>query len=375
MPLTSPFSPHLDPAAVSDLLDRLRSPRWPEPETTDDDSQGVPLAQMRSLVAYWTTAYSFDRLAERIASVPQRLVTIDGLGVHAIHVRSSRPDAVPLLLNHGWPSTCFEFLDAITLLTEPEGGPAFHVVCPSLPGYGFSGKPTGPGWGLPRIAEAWAELMTALGYDRFVAQGGDWGAGVATEIAIRHPERIHGLHLTMPLASTQDGDLDTASAAEVDGAQRQRDYRRWGYAYATTQYTRPQTIGYGLVDSPVALGAWIVEKLRAWSGRDDDGHCLLSLDAQLDVVTLYWLTATGASSARLYREALRMDPSTPVHVPTGCSIFPDEVIRTPRAAVARRFRDLRSWQELSRGGHFAATEVPAIFAAEVQAFVSGLDLR
>jgi pimeloyl-ACP methyl ester carboxylesterase len=364
------FLATFDDASVTDLRDRLARARFPEPATMEGWSQGVPLAEMRRLTAYWRDGYDWERLRARLTSVPQIMVSVDGLDVHAIHVRSSRPDAVPLLLTHGWPSTCYEFLEVIPLLTEPDDGPAFHVVCPSLPGYGFSGRPDGPGWDADRIADAWATLMTELGHDHFVAQGGDWGALVSTQLAIRHRDRLLGLHLTMPLATSTHGDRADVTPFEQHGLDRERDYRRSGFAYAVTQCTRPQTIGYALVDSPVALCAWVVEKLHDWSGRDEAGQSLLDDDTMLDIVSVYWLTGTGASSARLYLEALRMDLDVPVDVPTGCSIFAHEIIRPPRSAVARRYRDLRSWQEVARGGHFAASEVPQEFAHQVQAFVT-----
>ena len=359
------FVPALDPASIAELREHLARTRWPEAETTGDDSQGVRLEIMQGLVDRWAHHYDWDRYLARITTFPQMMSHIDGLDIHAIHAPSSRRDATPLLLTHGWPSTCFEFLDVISLLTEPEHGPAFHVVCPSLPGYAFSGRSAGSGWGADRIADAWAELMDRLGYPRFVAHGGDWGAIVSTKLALRHPNRVLGLHLTMPLAAASPGDLDGATVAELRGADREQRYRRGDFAYALVQHTRPQTIGYALVDSPVALCAWIVEKLIAWSGRDAEGNPLLSDDAMLDIVSTYWLTRTGASAARLYSESLRMDLETPVDIPTACSIFPDEIIRPPRAAVERRYRDLRSWRERPTGGHFPAAEIPTDLAHEI----------
>lgn len=376
-PPVRPFVPEITPEAIADLSERMGRSRWPEAATEPGaETQGPRVEDLRRLAAYWIGGYDWGRFADLVTSPPQVLTPIDGVDVHAIHAPSPRPDAVPLLLTHGWPSTCFEFTRLLPILngTENDDGPAFHVVCPSLPGYGWSGKPAEAGWGADRIADAWAELMSRLGYDRFIASGGDWGAIVSTEVAIRHPDRLLGLHLTMPIARTSDDDRGALSQAEERGLAREADYRRDGFAYALVQLTRPQTIGYGLVDSPLALLAWIAEKLRAWSGHDQDGAPLLSDDDLLDVVGVYWFTATGASSARLYREALRMDSGTPVHVPTGCSIFADEIIRPPRRAVERRYRNLVSWQEVPIGGHFAALEVPGLFAEQLRAFAHTLDM-
>lgn len=364
------FTPTIDDACIADLQRRLDHARWPESET--DPAQGMPLAALQRLVEHWRHGYDWDRLRARLASAPQVVVPLDGLDHHALHIRSSRADATPLLLAHGWPSTCFEFLDSAQLLAEPDDGPAFHVMCPSLPGYAFSGKPQESGWGAARIAKAWVGLMSTLGYDDFLAHGGDWGAIVTSELAIRHPGRLLGLHLTMPIVAPSADELADASPFEQRGLEREQTYRRSGFGYAQIQLTRPQTLGYGLDDSPVGLCAWIAEKLRDWSGRDDEGRSLLSDDAMLDVVSTYWLTRTGTSSARMYFESLRSDRKTPVTVPTGCSIFADEIIRPPRAAVARRYVDLRSWRTIDRGGHFPAAELPGRFAAEVQAFATTL---
>ncbi|MBM7517980.1 epoxide hydrolase family protein [Nocardioides nitrophenolicus] len=363
-----PFVPRIDDADVADLRARLARTRWPEEATEPGDGQGLRLETVQALVERWRTTYDWSRLATRLASVPQLVTEIDGLGIHAVHVRSSRPDAVPLLLTHGWPSTCFEFLDLVPLLTEPASGPAFHLVAPSLPGYGWSERPASAGWGIERTADAWAVLMARLGYDRFLAHGGDWGAVVGTALARRHPDRVAGLHLTLPMSAASAEDRAGASASERRGLDREAEYRRTGSGYAQIQRTRPQTIGYALVDSPAGLCAWLAEKLLAWSGRGPDGGSLLSDDAVLDVVSVYWLTATGASAARLYREVDWRAQAAPVDVPTGCSIFPDEIIRPPRSAVARQYRRLCSWRELDRGGHFPAVEVPDLLAAELRAF-------
>lgn len=368
-----PFVPQVDATAVADLRQRLARTRWPEEATEPGDAQGLGLARVQELVRHWGETYDWTRLADRLALLPQVRTEIDGLGIHAVHVRSSRPDAVPLLLTHGWPSTCFEFVDLVPLLTEPAAGPAFHVVAPSLPGHGWSERPAQTGWDIERTADAWAALMGGLCYDRFLVHGGDWGAVVGTALARRHPDRVAGLHLTMPVSAATDDDRAGASPSEQRGLAREAEYRRTGYGYAQIQRTRPQTIGYALVDSPAGLCAWLAEKLLAWSGTGADGAPLLSDDAVLDVVSVYWLTATAASAARLYREVDWRAQAAPVDVPTGCSIFPDEIIRPPRSAVARQYRRLRSWRELDHGGHFPAAEVPELLAEELRSFVQVLE--
>lgn len=367
------FTPQLDPTAVRDLRDRLDRARWPEPSATPDWSQGVPLEWLQQLTAHWRDGYDWSRFERGLTRYPQVRVTIDGLDLHALHIRSPRPDARPLLLAHGWPSSPFEFAGLIEALSQAHGGSPFHLVCPSLPGYGFSQRPTGPGWGRGRIAAGWVQLMERLGYRRFAAHGGDWGAIIATQLAVDHPERVDGLHLTMPVARVDRTAPPPESDFQRAGLSREADYRAHGFAYAALQATRPQTLGYGLVDSPVALCAWIAEKLHAWSDRDATGASLIDRDAMLDVVSLYWLTATGASSARLYAEALRGEADTEVTVPTACSIFPAEIIRPPRDAVERRYPQLVFWHEMSRGGHFPALEVPQDLAAEILAFGAALD--
>lgn len=371
-----PFVPQVDAADVVDLRRRLAAARWPEEATEPGDAQGMPLADLQRLVSYWHEGYDWDRLAQRLSSAPQVRVEVDGLTQHALHARSGRPDAVPLLLAHGWPSTCFDFLDLLPGLTDPATGPAFHVVAPSLPGYGYADRPAESGWGIERTADAWVALMEALGHSSFLVHGGDWGAVVGTAMARRRPDRVRGLHLTLPVSAATPEDRAAASAAERRGLAREDEYRRSGYAYAQVQRTRPQTLGYSLVDSPVGLCAWIAEKLLAWSDRHADGTSLISDDDVLDVVSVYWLTATGASAARLYREVDWRAQLAPVDVLTACSIFPAEIIRPPRSAVARQYRGLRSWREPERGGHFPALEVPDLLAEELRTFarlVEGLE--
>ena len=297
----------------------------------------------------------------------------DRLGIQVLHAPSPEPDALPVVFTHGWPGSVVEFLDVIEPLRDPRahgGDPAdaFHVVCPTMPGYGFSDKPTAPGWNVERIADAWAELMTALGYARFGAQGGDWGSAVSTGIGLQHPDRCVGIHLNMVTAGPgkDQGDLtedEQAALARLD------EHRRWGMGYSTQQSTRPQTLGYGLVDSPSAQAAWIVEKFWAWADHKGHPEDTFSRQRLLDNVMHYWLPGAGASSARLYWESFnRFGARETVEVPAGMSIFPREIFSPSRRWAERRFADIRHWHELESGGHFAAFEQPATFVDEVRTF-------
>ncbi|ADD42972.1 alpha/beta fold hydrolase [Stackebrandtia nassauensis] len=376
----TPFRVDTAPAVLDDLRDRLRATRWPEPETVDDWSQGVPLDYLRSLCEYWAEQYHWPTRQARLNTWPQYRTTVDGLGIHFIHARSPHPDAMPLILTHGWPGSVVEFTKVLGPLTDPvaHGGraaDAFHVVCPSLPGYGFSDKPPRTGWGVERIADTWAELMARLGYRRFGAAGSDWGTSISTLLALRHPELLTGIHLVPPLAAPDTS--DTFTDAERDALARLKTRQATGDGYSVQQSTRPQTIGYGLVDSPVALCAWLVEKLWEWTDHDGDLHSVLSRDEVLDNIMLYWLPGTGASAARLYWESIRtiqswFTESTPdtIAVPAGCSVFPAELPHPSRRWAKRRFTDIRYWGEPSRGGHFAAFEQPESFVAELRAFFS-----
>jgi epoxide hydrolase len=379
-PATS-FRVDVPPSALDDLRARLGRTRWPEPETVDDWSQGVPLAYLRELCEYWADGYDWRATEARLNALPQIRTEIDGLGIHALHVRSPHPGALPLVLTHGWPGSIVEMLDVIGPLTDPpahsgDAADAFHLVVPSLPGYGFSDRPATPGWGVERIADAWSTLMGRLGYRRYGAAGSDWGTTVSALLGQRDPDHVAGIHLVPPLAppdpATFDDltDAERAALADLDRAGREES------GYAEQQATRPQTVGYGLVDSPAALCAWIVEKFRAWTDCDGHPENAITRDRMLDGVSLYWLTATGASSARLYWESFRevgalftgTGSAATVTVPAGCSIFPKEVPRVSRRWAARRFTDIRHWNELDRGGHFAALEQPALLVDELQAF-------
>lgn len=373
---TVPFRVEVAEDVVEELRRRLRATRWPERETVPDWSQGVPLDWVRDLCRYWAEDYDFRAAEARLNALPQYRTRIDGMWIHHLHVRSPDPAAIPLVMTHGWPGSVVEFLKVAGPLSNPGSGPAFHVVCPSLPGYGFSDKPAGTGWGVERIGRAWVELMAGLGYARFAAQGHDWGTSVSTAIAQQDPDRVIGLHLVPPLAAPDPATLDELTEAERRSL---ADLERAGAVedgYSLEQSTRPQTVGYGLVDSPAALCAWIAEKLRAWT---DWERRTFTRDDLLDNLMLYWLPGTGASSARLYWESFKAvqqrfagATTDEVRVPVGCTVFPKEIPRPSRRWAARRFTDIRYWSEPDRGGHFAAFEQPELFVREVRACFEAL---
>ncbi|WP_034593286.1 epoxide hydrolase family protein [Hamadaea tsunoensis] len=365
-------------AALDDLRDRLRRTRWPEPATAPGWTQGVPVEYLRDLCRYWAEEYDWPARQARLNAYPQFRTEIDGLNLHFLHVRAPRPDAPALILTHGWPGSVVEFRHVLGPLSE-----TFHVVCPSLPGYGFSDRPTRPGWGVERTARAWAGLMTRLGYERFAAQGHDWGTSVSTSLGQQFPDRILGLHLVPPLVAPDPdtfGDLTATERSALDDLERSGDGdREDGDGYSHEQATRPQTLGYGLVDSPAALCAWIIEKFHAWSDCGGDLDSVFARDDLLDNLMFYWLPGTGASAARFYwesfrgvRQIFREGTGDTVSVPVGCSIFPRENPRPSRRWAARRFTDIRYWSEPERGGHFAAFEQPEIFLREVRACFAAL---
>jgi epoxide hydrolase len=375
-----PFRIEVPDAELDDLRERLNAARWPERETVDDWSQGVPLEYIKELCAYWAAGYDWRATEARLNARLQLRTEIDGLGIHLLHVRSPHAEALPLVMTHGWPGSIVEFLKVIGPLTDPAahgGDPtdAFHVVCPSLPGYGFSDKPERPGWGIERIAAAWRELMARLGYKRYGAQGSDWGTSISACIGQQDHDHVAGIHLMPPLAPPDPATFDDLTAAERSALASLEHAAEWESGYSNEHATRPQTIGYALADSPVALCAWIVEKFWAWTDCDGHPENVLTRDELLDNLMLYWLPRAGASSARLYWESIRRVNELitgPVHdvvdVPTGCSIFPKELQRPSRRWAEKRFRDIRHWNELARGGHFAALEQPELFVDELRAF-------
>ncbi len=365
-----PFRIDVPEQQLEDLRARLALTRLPEQETPDDWSQGVPLAYMRDILDYWRSDYDWRRAEANLNAFDGFLTEIDGLDIHFLHVRSPEPDALPLVMTHGWPGSVCEFLEVIGPLADPAshgGDPAdaFHVVCPALPGYGFSGKPTAPGWGVEKIADAWAELMKRLGYDGYVAQGGDWGSAVTTAIGIRDTDHCKAIHVNMVSARPDPID-DNLSELEQRGLAGMKHYQDWDSGYSKQQSTRPQTLGYGLVDSPIGQAAWIMEKFWAWTDCDGHPENALSRDKMLDDVMMYWLTASGASSARLYWESFGSFSAGEVQTPTGCSIFPKEIFVCSRRWAENRYKNIIYWNELDRGGHFAAFEQPALFVDELR---------
>jgi pimeloyl-ACP methyl ester carboxylesterase len=368
-----PFTYRAPDGALADLRRRLELTRWPEQETGQGWEQGPPLTKLQQLVAYWRTDYDWRRCEAELNRWPQFKTTIDGLGIHFIHVRSRHPNALPIILTHGWPSTVLLFRDVIGPLTDPtaHGGTAadaFDVIVPSLPGFGFSDKPVARGWNAERTARAWAQLIKRLGYARYVAQGGDWGAFVTTAMAQQHAPGLAAIHLnfaqTVPdeipadLLPDQKRVIDTLKA-----------WREKGAAYSQLQATRPQLAGYMLSDAPVAQAAWIYDIFNGGTGNTGDPEAVLSRDAMLDEITLYWLTNSAASSARFYLEqkaALngRNNPGI-VDLPVGVSVFPND-LPAARSWASAVYPRLFYWNELDRGGHFASLEVPDLFTEELR---------
>ncbi|MFF2303116.1 epoxide hydrolase [Streptomyces sp. NPDC058128] len=369
------FEAHADDADLDDLRARLAAARLPEAETVRGAApgagrwaQGVPLADLVDLVEYWRTAYDWRAFEERLHRVGQFRTDIDGLGIHFLHRRSARADATPLLLTHGWPGSVAEFIDVVDELADPKDAdaPAFHVVVPSLPGFGYSDRPATTGWGTERIAAAWVELMKRLGYDRFAAHGGDWGGNITTVLAGRFPEHVLGIHTLFaeaPPGLTTDG----LSAVERAWTEETRDFWQRRAAYAKQQASRPQTIGYSLVDSPVGLLAWILDKFAEWSDTEDSPFESMSRDRVLDDVTLYWLTRTGASAARIYYESHdSLDPELRVDVPAAITMYPRDIEKTPRPWAEERYRRIVRWNAPETGGHFPSLEVPDYFVKDLQ---------
>jgi len=367
----TPFEISVSDAEVEDLKRRLATTRWPEAETVDDWSQGIPLAYVQEVCAYWGEKYDWRAREAKLNQFAQFKTEIDGLGIHFIHVRSVEPNAMPLVITHGWPGSVVEFQKVIGPLTDPVayGGKAedaFHVVCPSMPGYGFSDKPAATGYGVDKIADTWAALMARLGYDRYVAQGGDWGAMVTNQIGLRDTEHCAGIHLNMPIVAPDPETMSDLTPLEQRALAGMQHYQDFDSGYSKQQSTRPQSLGYGLVDSPSGQAAWILEKF--WSWTDCDGHPenVLTRDELLDNVMLYWWPATGASSARLYWESFNQPSLDTVTVPTGCSIFPKEIFQCSRRWAEKKFTNLVHWNELDAGGHFAAFERPETYVDEVR---------
>lgn len=368
-----PFTLRVPEQDLQDLRERLRRTRWPEAETVrtpgggPDWSQGPPLAFVRELAEHWASGYDWRRVEDALAAHGQALTEVDGLDLHLLHVRSSRPDARPLVLTHGWPSSVLEPLEVLDALAEPDDDerPAFHVVAPSLPGFGFGGRPAAPGWDVDRTADAWVELMARLGHERFYAAGGDWGGRVTAALGHRHPGRVAGLHSFTPYVDGPAPDV-TLTPTEQEWVAATQEFRRVGGGYSLEQSTRPQTVAYLLTDSPVAQLTWVLDKLWAWTDHDGDLEQAVSRDQVLDTVTFYWLSATGGSSARFYAENFPPDNSGEVAVPSAVTVFPADIEKVPRPWVERRFTDLRSFSRAARGGHFPMLEVPGAYVDELR---------
>ena len=370
MPSISPFCLAVPQSDLDDLRRRLDLTRLPEPATTPGWEQGVPMQQLSALVNHWKTAYSWRRCEETLNSLGQYRTNIDGLDIHFLHIPSRHDDALPMIMTHGWPGSVIEFLKVIAPLTDPiaHGGTArdaFHLVLPTLPGFGFSEKPTHSGWGIERIAKAWAELMSRLGYSNYVAQGGDWGSAVTVQLGAQRAPGLMGIHLNM--LSLLPPELSQPLSEDEQAALLSHQYyEQVESGYAHEQATRPQTLGYALADSPAGQAAWIYEKFRNWSDCNGDPETIFTLDEMLDNIMLYWLPNTAASSGRLYFESLADFGATRVEVPVGASLFPKEIFATPRSWADRVFPNIIYWNKPLKGGHFAAFEQPLLFVDELR---------
>jgi pimeloyl-ACP methyl ester carboxylesterase len=380
-----PFQVEIPEEKIDDLRRRIAATRWPSKELVDDRSQGVQLATLKALADYWTSEYDFGRVEARLNALPQFMTEIDGVDIHFIHVRSQHEDALPLIMTHGWPGSVIELLETIGPLTDPtaHGGSAedaFHLVLPSLPGYGFSSEPTEIGWYTGRVAQAWTELMHRLGYRRYVAQGGDQGAAVTDDMAHQAPEGLVGVHMNLLRSALGSvSGLPAESEQERAALDAVATFRSTGFGYFLEQSTRPQTIGYALLDSPVALAGWMLDHdtdsyykiSKAFVDGQPSGN--LTRDNILDNVTLYWLTGTGASAARSYWEggraaALAAGKAPPqVSIPVGFTTFPGEILQAPRSWAETIYPSLSYFNKAERGGHFAAWEEPELFSQGLRA--------
>jgi pimeloyl-ACP methyl ester carboxylesterase len=367
---------------IDDLRRRISATRWPTKELVDDRSQGVQLATLKALADYWTNEYDFGRIEERLNALPQFTTEIDGVEIHFIHVRSQHDDALPLIMTHGWPGSVIELLDSIGPLTDPtaHGGSAedaFHLVLPSIPGYGFSGEPTELGWGAWRVAEAWGQLMPSLGYTRYVAQGGDVGSQITDSMGRQAPEGLIAIHTNLLSPALGGSPMPGNTEEEKAALDAIATFKATGFGYFLEQATRPETIGYALLDSPIALAAWMLDHdtdsyykiAGAFVEGKPSGN--LTRDHILDNITVYWLTGTGASAARSYWEGQQKPAGSqappPVKIPVGFTTFPGEIWRTPRSWAEAAYPSLTYFNEVDKGGHFAAWEEPELFATEIRA--------
>lgn len=366
-----PFQINTPQVDIEDLKTRLSLTRWPDKETPDDWSQGIPLAYMQEIHAYWLHEYDWPARETLLNQWPGFKTELDGLGIHFLHVRSPHENAMPLLLTHGWPGSIVEFQKVIGPLTDPvahggDAADAFHLVMPTLPGFGYSDKPTAPGWNINRIASAWDELMARLGYEKYFAQGGDWGSIVTAAIGVQNKGHCQAIHMNMPIAPPDPETMDDLSELEQSALAALQFYQEHDSGYSKQQSTRPQTLGYGLADSPIGQAAWILEKFYQWMDCDGHPENIASKDELLDNVMMYWLTDSAASSARIYWESFGSTGADPISIPVGCSIFPKEIFKTSERWARKRFTNLVHFESLTRGGHFAAFEQPASFVDQVR---------
>lgn len=369
----TPFKISIPDSQLTDLKLRLSLTRFPDKETPPDWSQGIPLDYMHRVKDYWQNTYHWPDREALLNRWPGFKTELQGLGVHFLHIRSNHEDARPLLMTHGWPGSIVEFQKTIEPLTNPtaHGGTAdqaFHIVCPTLPGFGFSDQPTEPGWGIEKIARAWDELMVRLGYNQYLAQGGDWGAIVTTAIGVQNLGHCQGIHITMPIVGPDPETLNDLSELEQASLAAAQFYQNHDSGYSKQQSTRPQTLGYGLADSPIGQAAWILEKFYQWMDCQGDPMNIVSLDELLDNIMLYWLPDAGASSARIYWESFGSNTlsSAPVAIPSAISIFPKEIFKSSERWARKRFSDLLYFNVLEVGGHFAALEQPEMFVSELR---------
>lgn len=368
---------HVPDDVLQDLRARLRATRWPDELPDAPGVWGPPLARMRALCAHWADGYDWRATEARFNRWPQYETTIDGQKIHFFWVRSGKPDAIPMLLTHGWPGTVAEFLDVIDPLVFPDehgapGAIAFDLVVPSLPGYGFSGPTTQSGWHLTRVAAAWKELMRRLGYERYAAQGGDFGSMVSARLALQARREMIGLHLNMALVPRAEGPVTEQELSDFNDV---KAFVRHGSSYQVTHARSSQTVGYALNDSPAGLAGWIMDKFDRWTDSPGDAMQAIPMDRLLDNLTVYWVTRTITSSMRLYAEATLQEDLGPtrtrVEVPTGVAIFPREMFRYPRSWIEQGF-NLVHYKRMPRGGHFAAMEVPQLLVADIREFFAGL---
>jgi pimeloyl-ACP methyl ester carboxylesterase len=370
-----PFRVEIPQRAIDDLNYRLDQTRWPEEQPEQSWTYGLPLHYARELAQYWRQSYDWRTHEARINEKPQLLTTIDGTTVHALHVRSKHADALPLILTHGWPSSFVEFLDIIGPLTDPtaygrDARDAFHVVVPSIPGYGFSGPTHDPGWNVERVARAWDQLMQRLGYDRYGAHGGDWGSRISRQLGRIAPGRVAGVHVSTLRPAVSGSDATALSEADQRRLSVGETFRTDGLGYFAIQSTRPQTLAYGLSDSPVAQMAWIAEKFREWSDCGDASDSSVNLDSLLTNISVYWFTKTGGSSARMYYEdSHHASPGAMAYssVPTGVCAFQNDM-QPPIRMLAERYDNIVHWTEVGAGGHFAAIEQPDILVSDIASF-------